>query len=245
MIPIIAAMAVLALPGLSQPEPRSITRSVAGWTVMVNERLLAEQKAATDIALALLETQLKEIARVVPGPAVERLRMVRLWFSPEYADTPPRAEFHPDASWLTEHGRDPAMAKSVEFTNIRIFPAETRRMPNFALHELAHAYHHLILGDDNPEILSAYADAKAGGKYDRVERRDSEGRKRMDRAYALASPQEYFAESTEAYFSRNDFFPYNRSELEHHDPSMARLLAKLWNRRPPRNAIPPGSGWAD
>ena len=144
--------------------------------------------------------------------------------------TAPKAEYHPDAGWLRENGRDPAMAKAVEFTNVRIFEAETRRMPNFALHELAHAYHDRFLprGFDNRDVKTAYEKAKASGKYDRVERRDSEGRTRMDRAYALTNPQEYFAETTEAYFTKNDFFPYTPDELKKHDPEMFALLGKLW-----------------
>jgi len=55
------------------------------------------------------------------------------------------------------------MAQCVEFTNIRIFDAECRRMPVFALHELAHAYHHRVLGYDHAGIKAAYAHAKAGG----------------------------------------------------------------------------------
>ena len=35
-------------------------------------------------------------------------------------------------------------------------------------------------------------------------------------AYAISSPMEYFAESTEAFFSRNDFFPFTRDELKRH-----------------------------
>jgi Mlc titration factor MtfA (ptsG expression regulator) len=122
------------------------------------------------------------------------------------------------------------MAKGIEFTNIRIFEAETRRMPNFALHELAHAYHDRYLPEshNNPEIKAAYEVAKASGKYDRVERQDSEGRKRLDRAYAITNPAEYFAETTEAYFSRNDFFPFTKEELKQHDPAMYELLGKLW-----------------
>ena len=106
-------------------------------------------------------------------------------------------------------------------------------MPNFALHELAHAFHDRFIdkGFDNPEIREAWRKAKAGGGYDRVERQDSEGRKRMDRAYALTTPQEFFAETTEAYFSRNDFFPYTADELEKHDPSTFRLLTRLWGCR--------------
>jgi Mlc titration factor MtfA (ptsG expression regulator) len=122
------------------------------------------------------------------------------------------------------------MAQGVEFTNVRIFEAETRRMPNFSLHELAHAYHDRVLagGFANKEIRAAFEKAKASGNYDRVERQDSEGRKRMDRAYAMTNPQEYFAESTEAYFTRNDFFPYIGDELKQHDPEMFALLRELW-----------------
>jgi hypothetical protein len=39
---------------------------------------------------------------------------------------------------------------------------------------------------------------------------------------------EYFAETTEAYFSRNDFFPFNSKELQKHDPEMFDLLTELW-----------------
>jgi len=206
------------------------TRDIAGWTVQISQELLTKDNAATVRALELLKLQLEEIVRVVPAAAVAELQKVPLWISPEYAQTPPRAEYHPDAGWLRKHERDPAMAKGVEFTNVRIFEAETRRMPNFTLHELSHAYHDRVLagGFGNQEIKAAYELAKAGGKYDRVERQDSDGRKRMDRAYALTSPQEYFAEATEAFFTRNDFFPYTRDELKRHDPEMIELLIKLW-----------------
>ena len=73
--------------------------------------------------------------------------------------------------------------------------------------------------------LSLYHEPAVG---DRVERKDSEGRLRMDHAYAMTTPQEYFAESSEAYFSRNDFFPFTRDELKKHDPEIFKLLEKLW-----------------
>ena len=107
----------------------------------ISRELLATNAEATSLALKLLTAQLEGIVRVVPPAAVAQLRKVSLWVSPEYPGVEPRAEYHPDANWLREHGRDPVKAKGVEFTNIRIFEAETRRMPNFALHELAHSYH--------------------------------------------------------------------------------------------------------
>ena len=166
----------------------------------------------------------------MPAPAVAELRKVTLWFSPEYPGVRPGAEYHPGADWLKENGRDPAMVKGVEFTNVSTFEAETRRMPNFALHELAHSYHDRVLpqGFANTEIRAAYNAAKASGTYDSVERQDSEGKRRLDKAYAMTTPQEYFAEGTEAFFSTNDFYPFTKPELKKHDPKLFVLLAKLW-----------------
>ena len=99
------------------------------------------------------------------------------------------------------------------------------------MHELAHAYHHRALpgGFDNDEIKAAYDRAKASGSYDKVERWFGDGRPNTrERAYAMTNSMEYFTEATEAFFSRNDFFPFNRAELKRHDPGMEQLLAKLW-----------------
>jgi len=210
--------------------PSHQERHISGWMVHVSTKLAEQDAPALEKALQMLRTQLDEIIRVVPAPAVVELQKVPLWINPEYSGIHPRAEFHPDAGWLRNNGRDPVMAKGVEFTNVRIFEAAVRRMPNFALHELAHAYHNrtVRMSFGNLEIKAAYEKAKAGGKYDRVERKDSKGQSSMDRAYALTNPQEYFAECTEAYFSRNDFFPFTKEELKQHDPEMFDLLGKLW-----------------
>jgi len=207
------------------------TNSIEGWKVLVQEKLLAEDKAATEKTLDLLRVQLQEIIREVPGPALARLREVTLWFSPEYSGVPPRAEYHPGAGWLREHGRNAAMVRGVEFTNVRTFEAETKRMPNFTLHELAHAYHDRVVtgGFENAEIKAAYERARASGLYDEVERWFGNGRPNTrERAYAMSSPMEFFAESTEAFFSRNDFFPFTRDELKRHDPETEQLLCRLW-----------------
>lgn len=205
------------------------TKKIEGWTVHVSDTLLKNESAATETALKLLQQQLAEIVRVVPAEAVSKLREVPLWVSPEYSGVPPRAEYHPDADWLRDHGRNPAMAKSVEFTNVRIFEKETNRMPNFALHELAHAYHDRVLGFEQADIKAAYKRAKAGKSYDHVERSSGEGRpNRRERSYAMTNEKEFFAESSEAFFSRNDFFPFTRAELHAHDPHMEQVLKQVW-----------------
>jgi hypothetical protein len=207
------------------------TRDISGWTVHVNRQLLEREPKDTARALELLEKQLQEIVRVVPVDVVAELRKVPLYFSPAYKPGRSGAEFHPDAGWLRENGRDPAMARAVEFSGVSDFEAEMKRMPNFALHELAHAYHFRVLKDGfaNAEIKAAYDCAKASSKYDRVERWNGPDKPvTHERAYAMTDPQEYFAETTEAFFGRNDFFPFTRAELKEVDPEMFALLEMLW-----------------
>lgn len=225
---------VQSLAFVSAAEPLAVagrqTKAIAGWTVLVSDELLKRDKEATERALELLTAQLEEIGRVVPAAAVVELRKVPLWVSPEYPGVQPRAEYHPGADWLRDNKREPAMEKAVEFTNVRIFERETKRMPNFVLHELAHAYHDRFLakGFDNVEINAGFERVKASGLYERVEQRFGDGRSAHGRSYALTSPQEYFAECSEAFFAANDFFPFTRDELKRHDPETFELLKKLW-----------------
>ena len=206
------------------------TRVVEGWTVHVSRRLLATRKGEVDRLMELLGGQMRNIAAVVPERAVAELRKVPLWVSPEYPGVPPTAEYHPDAGWLRDHGRDPAMARGIEFTDVRSFERERKRMPMVVLHELAHAYHDRVLGFDQPDVIACYERVKANKSYDAVRRYNGPGRpETVERAYAMTSEKEYFAECSEAYFGRNDFFPFTRDELERHDPKMFKVLERVWN----------------
>lgn len=224
------------------PKRRVVT--CEGWKLHISEELYEKDRELLDESLQLLTNQLQEIVRVVPQQAVIELKKVPLWFSAEYPDTPPRAEYHPNAGWLKENGRDPSMEKGVEFTNVRIFAEETRRMPNFALHELAHAYHDRVLPDgfSNQKIRDAFDKAKASGKYDAVEQRFADGSSTITRSYAMSTPQEYFAESSEAFFSTNDFFPFSIEQLTRHDPEFTALLSELWGTEPAKKPEPSSSG---
>ncbi len=210
--------------------PGHQSKAIAGWSLHISDELLEKDQASTEQALGLLTSQLHEIVKVVPAKAVAELQKVPLWLSPEYPGVQPRAEYHPSAGWLRDNKRNPAMAKAVEFTNVGIFERETRRMPNFTLHELAHAYHDRVLakGFGNEAIKAAFSKAKERGLYEHVEQRFGDGRSAKVRAYAMTSPMEYFAECSEAFFSTNDFFPFTREQLAKHDPEMFALLQVLW-----------------
>lgn len=212
------------------PSLRYESRQLRGWSVMIRLELLAEEKRAeTEKGLQLVGKQLEDVERLVPAKALARLRKVTLWFSPPYTNARPRAEYHPGAEWLKANGRNPAMVKGVEFTDVAHLDKEVLRMPLLTLHELAHAYHDQVLGFDHPAIKGCYERAVAAKSYDQVSRKDWQGKVTPGvRAYAMTNPQEYFAETTEAFFGQNDFFPYNRQELEAHDPTMVAALKKAW-----------------
>src|SRR5205814_2975962 len=62
--------------------------------------------------------------------------------------------------------------------------------------------------------------AKESGKYEKVLYFNGQTK----RHYALNNDQEYFAESTEAYFGTNDFYPFVRPELKEFDPQMYEVI---------------------
>lgn len=200
------------------------TRTIEGWPVRVSDRLMRVQSAKTLKAIELLAGQLKTVIDVVPAKALKGIRSVPIWLSPEYDGVRPTAEYHPSGGWLQRVGRHPELAECVELTNINIFERECQRMPMMILHELAHAYHHQVLGFDDARIKAGYERAVASGSYEAVERNNGN----TERAYGMNNHKEYFAESSEAFFGTNDFFPFNRVQLKQHDPRMFELVQQAW-----------------
>lgn len=225
---------VLSLEVRSLDDYKYRVTEVCGWQVKIRDELELDPQSTEQVedAISQLREQLEEIERVVPKPAVQKLKSVVLWFSPEYDGVPPRAEYHPGAEWLKDNHRDPQMVRGVEFTNVKVFSRERLRMPNFVLHELAHAFHHQVLADgfENKQVKEMYQKARDAGSYENVEQRFGDGRSKTVRAYAMNNAAEYFAEGTEAYFSTNDFFPFDRSQLRKHDPELQELLGQLWSK---------------
>ena len=161
----------------------------------------------------------------MPDPPLAKLRTVPLWI---HLDNPanPGAAFHPDRAWLVEHHQDPRMAQGIEIGNLEHFVSWTYEQPWMVMHELAHAYHFRSLpqGENNADANAAYEDAVASHRYEAVLRSGGT----TERAYALTNRMEYFAETTEAYFGQNDFYPFVRAELRAFDPKGYALMLATW-----------------
>jgi hypothetical protein len=201
------------------------TRTVEGWTLLVHESFPAQEPELLDRVLAEVRRQLVAIVDAVPAPAVDKLRQIQIWIE---LDDPrfPCMCYHVHEGWLREHGVNVEKTGHVELANPRNFVLWTKHQPWMVLHELAHGYHDRFLPDgyENATIAAALAEAKAAGRYGRVN--DVNGRERDH--YGATNPMEYFAEGTEAWFGRNDFFPFERTELEQYDPRLCRVLEALW-----------------
>ena len=196
-------------------------RTIAGWQVHVRSSL--DKTPRAEAVLRLLGEKLREIADWMQPPDLESLRQVPFWIGDEKVRGP-RGEYHPSAEWLRDNGFRASKAKSIEFDDADFFLDKMGEQPMMVLHELAHAFHHQVLGHDDPSIVAAHAQAVASGRYDRVERGNGE----FDRHYALTNPKEYFAELTETYFGRNDFYPYTREQLQEFDPRGFKLVERIW-----------------
>lgn len=208
---------------LNQPLSAYAQRRIMGFTVLIHRQVLAH---STEMAEALqeLEKQIRQIIRAAPPEPLRELRRVRIWL--EWENNPHgAAEYHPSSKWLREHGYNPEKAGNVEINNARNFVRWSRgEQPWMLLHELAHAYHHQVLGYENRMVLIAYRHAMQRGLYEQVEYI----RGGKQKAYATTNVQEYFAELSEAYFGKNDFYPFTREELARHDPVGYRMIERAW-----------------
>jgi hypothetical protein len=215
-------------------DPQSVyeQQSIHGFTVLLSPQLLAQARAAADVR-AELTRQFGEVVEVVPPSAVAALRNVRIWV--EWSRRPDAgAEFHVSQGWLEKNGYNPAKAGGIEISNSLNFVSWSRaEQPCMVLHELAHAYHFLVLGERHPEIAAAYRQAVESRSYQSVDYYG--GGKR--RAYALVDEKEYFAELSEAYFCRNDYYPFTRADLQQHDPVGYELLQRLWGKAAKRESV--------
>jgi len=222
---LLSALLWSAAPSPFPPTSRYERRHIEGWTVLLNRELLDEHGALAERVLRHLQNHLYRITFVVPESALERLRQVPIWV--EYRNRPERHPcmcYHPSAAWLKANGFNPEKAGSVELAGAENFLKWTHDQPWMVFHELAHAYHHQVLGHGHPVIRKAYEQAKAGGTYDKVLHINGS----TPRHYAMNNDQEYFAETAEAYFGTNDFYPFTRAELKQHDPEAYRMHERLW-----------------
>lgn len=199
---------------------RYVPVPMRGWPVFIDRGLDPAAEPARG-ALAALAKMLDQTERALPAAALAQVRTTPI-FLLEHSGPGGMYHFSPD--WLVAHGRTVELANAIEISDASVFVDTAKVAPWAVLHELAHSYYAKLADADRYEIDRVYRAAIAKNLYRDVKRPDGS----VGPAYASGSAVEYFSELSEAYFGRNDFFPFTRAELATYDPDGLELMARLW-----------------
>ena len=205
--------------------------NIHGWNVLVNDQATANHPATSAAALAYIAERLKLIVDLhLYTDIMEDFRSVPIFM--EWDKRPDgAAEYHPSRDWLIQNGYIPEKEKAIEISNMSNFLAwSDSNQPWMVLHELVHAYHDQVLGYGNADVFNAFQAAQSGQLYQNVLYLPGNGVTPwvVAVAYAMTNHNEYFAEITEAYLGFNDYFPFDRNDLEVYDPIGFALTASTW-----------------
>lgn len=186
-----------------------------------------------------LRADTEEIARVLPSHAFEDISSsVAVWINEhlQYANKAGTEEMHSGlishwgSRWATAKGDLAAKSGCVEFLRAGEFMRCVKKAPALLLHELSHCYHNLKSETVDGIISEAYDKAIQSGRYEKL----GEHWKHL-RYTALKDHYEFFAESSEAFFSsirfHNECIPYLHEELEMFDPIAFAMCEKVWGIR--------------
>jgi len=214
---------------------------ISGWPVYAEPNwfdgdLTLKERLADD---------LEQVCKILPSHAVEHLKMnCSIWvnksimYGPKSCPVRGRACcYHPDKNWLRENGLSERKHMSVEINDGPGYKEDLHLwgLGGVMVHELSHAYHHQVLEDgyDNAEIMACYQQAMKEKLYDMVRVHGPQGPEAE--AYASTNQMEYFAELSTAFLGCKDgsveynkWFPFNREQLEAHDPRAFNMLHRVW-----------------
>ncbi|VGO11503.1 hypothetical protein PDESU_00047 [Pontiella desulfatans] len=201
-----------------------VIRNIEGWKVYVEPKLLDTNEGTE--ALEMLANHLQRISILLPPEQRAKMRQLEIWI--ESSHELGAMQYHPSVAWLESKGYDPRLANKVHIPRAEALLSRSYmiKQPAVILHELAHAYHNNVLdgGFDNPDVIETYDAAMAANLYDKALLFNG----RTVRHYGATNHKEYFAEGTEAYLYRNDFYPFVAAELKIHDPALYTLMEKTW-----------------
>jgi len=203
-----------------------VVRKIESWTVHVDPELVeGEHSDVGERCLKMLANHLQRIAILVPAEQLAKLRKIEIWIERAHPQLG-AMQYHPSPKWLTDRGHDRRLAKKVHVTRAEQLLSRQQMLkhPAVILHELAHGYHDQFLSFDNQQIIDAYDKAMAAGIYEKVLLYTG----KQVRHYGAGNHKEYFAEGTESFFYRNDFYPFVAAELKEHDPALYDLLVDIW-----------------
>lgn len=226
----VAFLGYPAQTSLSDDSPKfyePLNQEIEGWQIKLDPKSMDDaNRETTQRALKALANHLQRIKYIVPKDRVAQLQKLPIWIDWEHELG--AMQYHPSRGWLLSKGFDSRLVNHVHIPRIKALldRGQWEKHPYVVLHELAHSYHDQVLGFEHEPTIAAYKAMKSAGFLEKV----LDHRGREVRHYGLSNHKEYFAESTEAYFGMNDFFPFVRAELKKHDRKMYYVMTSVWGK---------------
>ena len=207
------------------PTSQYAVKKIHGFELLIEPSIL--KKVEYRGLIDEVQSQLIVLDKLLKPETLVELKKVKIWIEWDNKSTGcEAAAFHKDAKWLIQNKLNPDKAGGIEICNLKLMSAWSKQnQPMMMLHEFAHAYQFHFLGDDNVDIKTTYQAAMNAGLYQSV----PDGRGGSKRAYAANNFFEYFAELTESYWFKNDYFPFDRESLMAYDPLGYFLMKKIWD----------------
>jgi len=227
------------------------TVTVGGWPCRMEPNWSGGDEASAE----KLQRDIHAASKLLPPHARDYLRNhCKIWVNRSLSwgssDCPVRGRgccYHPSKKWLVQNGLSPDKHMCVEVNQAPLYrrDCDLWGIGGVMLHELSHAYHHCMLPDgyENQEIQKCYELAMEEGLYDSIDYHSSGScngdgekiKKSTAKAYACTNAMEYFAELSAAFLGGlddtkeyNKWYPYNRKQIQKHDPRAYSMLSRMW-----------------
>jgi len=204
-----------------------------GFTLYFSDEVMEENDKSKlkRTPLEALERELIIVESVIPADKIKGIKAVPIWV--EWNETISMSNGRGGSAVAVFSGgfqqnvfaeaKKEVKGKSVTILKLKSLTAEHQPETDsgrcVTLHELAHAFHHFTVGDENILVKNTYKQAMERKLYD-------------PSLYVATNEHEYFAEITCAYLDRMEAFPRTRAELKKHDPKAYEMMEKLWGRVP-------------
>ena len=228
----------------ASPVPGYELRTMEGFKVLINKKVLAETESSKDKyeiqPLEVLENEFKALNQVLLPKLLKVLQGVTIWV--EWDDTPPGVKMSEEEKARggrviavyrygspysgmkgVQEGKlsHPGKMNAVEVMTLKrlteMHQPGSDKDQIILLHELCHTVHNVFLGNEYPDIKRCYQLAMDRQLYQQV--------------YAKTNDHEYFAEISCAYLDRCNNAPYTADELKEYDPEGYKLCEKIWGKQ--------------
>lgn len=196
--------------------------TIYDWKIKTNTTVIAADNSLHSKCITLLTAQLNKAQQVFPPTALPYLREMPIWVEMETPNNE-RIQYHRNRTWLSENGYDPAKANSIEVTATE-FVQYSQIDSNQIIRILILGYYTRMVGNNNPQLLLAYNNARSNDNYNSVIMKDGKSKN----IFSFGTPYDYYLALSAAYFNVSRSKPKTREELKAIDPIGYDKIEVLW-----------------